>query len=605
MASAPQPERRQDTDIATVVLISCGIVGLLLIGTGIGLFLYYSAWTPLIAWLREGTRDSMWKVSVPVACVFVGTLITVIGLQWTRQYERTDPVLRRIIYGFNVYVQLLLLCWGLAIVNFGVGIFYPRFLDTTEGSFYSLSEKTQEYVSELDRPVQVFLVMPEGSETYLNTRTILEQMHDLNPKYFNFEEVSPTVNRGRARELQKEFPAFTDIGLVVTYGDSKENYSFIPATELENQDFDFQSGKQKERQYNGEVRLMQELYYLSGGKKKPVVYFTQGYGEPDLFDGSGKGLGNVRQRLTQANYQVRPLNFPDDKTKVPDDADVVVVVGPKRPMANSLPGLKEYMDGPNRKGKLIVLLGPTPPDASAGGTMRQIGLEAWIKENWNVEITNEQIFTLAQFNGQAWVLDQSPFRVLSTPTDQAVTARQPLAQNFQNQLLAWYFVREIRPQQGKPTLQTETILATVGKVWTEKDLKANLQAVRMQLAQDPAAQKERIKENLSVVVAVSEASSDPHSFSRSNRGQSPRLVVMGCSEMVTNEFAGETEVDFLRGSIDWCRERYSNIGIQPKTHQNFTLPPKVTISHLIGLPILVMLLSIGGLGLVVWSIRRR
>src|SRR5262249_52244027 len=226
-----------------------------------------------------------------------------------------------------------------------------------------LSEKSKEYVAQLDRPVQVYLVMPEGSETFLNTRTMLEQMHDLNPKYFNFEEISPSLNRGRIRELMKQYPAFTEIGLIVQYGEAKENYSYIPATELENQDFDFMARQQRQRQFNGEVRLMQELYFLSGGKKKPVIYFTQGYDEPDLFDGSAKGLGILRQKLTQANYQLRPLNFPNEQTKVPDDADVVVVVGPRRPMANALQGLKEYMDGP-RKGKLIVLLGPTLPDAA-------------------------------------------------------------------------------------------------------------------------------------------------------------------------------------------------------------------------------------------------
>jgi hypothetical protein len=607
MANEPQPERRESADVVTIVLVSCGIAGLILIGTGIGLFIYYSAWTPLITWLREGTRDSLWKVALSFGCVFVGTLVTVIGLQWARQYERTDPVLRRIIYGFNVYVQMQLLCWVLAIVNLGIGIFFPNFLDTTEGSFYSLSEKTQEYIAQLDRPVQIFVVMPEGSETYLNARTMLEQMHDLNPKYFNFEEVSPSLNRGRIAELTKEFPTFTDLGLIVKYGEGKETYSFIPATELENQEFDFSSGRQKQRQFNGEVRLMQELYYLSGGKKKPVIYFTQGYGEPDLFAGDQYGMGNIRQKLTQANYQLRPLSFADQQTKVPDDADVVVVVGPKRPMVNSVPALKEYMDGPTRKGKLVVLIGPTPAGEGPGNQMRQVGLEDWLRTNWNVDITNEQILTFALPTAQGWVLDRSFPRVLLTPTDEAIAAHHPLAQNFQNQLIPWYFVREVKPQPGKPTLHADAVLGSVGRVWTETDMKVKQQETFIQLAQNPDLQKQRVKQDsLPVVVTVAESSTDPHSSARSDRGQTPRLVVIGCSDMVTNQFnPSDTEVDFLRGAIDWCRERYSDIGIQPKTHQNYTLPRTVKLSRLLFLPALVMVLAIGGLGLVVWNIRRR
>src|SRR5579864_1272875 len=319
-------------------------------------------------------------------------LVTIIGLQWARQYERTDPILRRIIYGFNVYVQLLLLCFVLAIINFGVGIFLGGFLDTTEGNFYSLSEKTQEYIAQLDRPVQVYLIMPEGSETYLNMHTLLEQMRDLNPKYFNFEEVSPSLARGRIEELAREYPTLNAYGVIVRYGDQKENYSFIPAAELISQDFDFSTRQQTQRQFNGEVRLMQELYYLSGGKKKPVIYFTQDQGEPDLFDQNPNGMSALRQALTAANYVLKPLKFPNADVKVPDDADAVVVAGPQQPMTNSLPALKEYMENSARKGKLIVLLGPTRVDATTHA-MRHLGLEDWLRKEWNVDITDEMIFT--------------------------------------------------------------------------------------------------------------------------------------------------------------------------------------------------------------------
>src|SRR5262249_38481112 len=101
-------------------------------------------------------------------------------------------------------------------------------------------------------------------------------------------------------------------------------------------------------------------------------------------------------------------------------------------------------------------------------------------------------------------------------------------------------------------------------------------------------------------------SGDPHSFSQTNRGQTPRLVVIGCSEMFTNEFAGDSDnIDFLRGSIDWCRERYSDIGIQPKTHQNYTLSRSLKMARWLWLASVVMLLAVAGLGLVVWNIRRR
>lgn len=126
------------------------------------------------------------------------------------------------------------------------------------------------------------------------------------------------------------------------------------------------------------------------------------------------------------------------------------------------------------------------------------------------------------------------------------------------------------------------------------------------MIQNKAERQRRVREEaLPVIVTVSEISSDPHSFSQAGGGQTPRLAVIGCSEMITNKSAGENEADLVRGTIDWCRKRDSNIGIQPKSHQNYVLSKTVKGSHLIWLPILLVLLSITGLGVVVWNVRRR
>ncbi|HEV3145174.1 MAG TPA: Gldg family protein [Gemmataceae bacterium] len=602
MASAPESERR-DVSQVTILLIICGIVGLILIFTGIGFFIFGGAWTPLVDWLREGTREALWKTALAVGSILIGTLVTMLGLQSARKYERTDPLFRRVIYGFNVYVQLQMLGWVLAIANLGVDILLPGFLDTTAGGFFLPSEKTREYIEQLDRPVQIYMVIAENTDVYLYTQGMLQQMHDFNPKYFKFEEVSPSLT-GATRQLKDKYPLLTEQGLIVSYGDAKDNYSFIPATELESQEFDFTTGRRKQRQYNGEVRLMQELYYLGGGKKKPVIYFTQDHDEPGLFESGENGLSVIRERLTRANYQVRPLSFPNDETKVPDDADVVVVVGPTLPMRNALPALKEYMSSPTRKGKLVVLLGRTPPSAAPGNTMRQIGLEDWLRTDWSADITNEMIYTYAF--PQGLILEPTALLVLARSTNEAVATHHPLAQNFQKQILPWYLVRQVKPVPGKPALQAEAVMSSFGPVWTETDRKVNPDITSIRLAQDSALARERVKQDrLPVVVTVKESSPDPHAFSQSNRGQTPRLVVIGCSDMATNQLVSDSNFDFLRGSIDWCRERYGEIGIQPKTHQNYTVPTNVKAARILWLPALVIFLSIGGLGLVVWNIRRR
>src|SRR5262245_61375517 len=157
-------------------------------------------------------------------------------------------------------------------------------------------------------------------------KTILTQMETLNPRYFRWEEVNFEGNPSRIRDLRKRFKQFAvRPGVLVTYGDKPEdNHSFIGSSELNN--FDFSDRGNPKRSFNGETRLIQELYFLGEDKKKPTIYFTQGHGEPDITDHSPDGLSMLLQRLTQANYEVRPLIVADpdpEKNQVPADADVV------------------------------------------------------------------------------------------------------------------------------------------------------------------------------------------------------------------------------------------------------------------------------------------
>src|SRR5262249_49270198 len=153
----------------------------------------------------------------------------------------------------------------------------------------------------------VYVILPEGDETQRNMVTMLGQLQELNPRNFSYEYLSPQLNQSRFRELNKRFPQFNGVGLIVAMGDQPEkNYSFIPATELDNQDVDMMTGRQKSREFAGEVRLMQELKYLEVSKKKPVVYFTQGHGEPDLASPREDGMASIQLKLMRDNYDIRP-----------------------------------------------------------------------------------------------------------------------------------------------------------------------------------------------------------------------------------------------------------------------------------------------------------
>jgi hypothetical protein len=80
--------------------------------------------------------------------------------------------------------------------------------------------------------------------------------------------------------------------------------------------------------------------------------------------------------------------------------------------------------------------------------------------------------------------------------------------------------------------------------------------------------------------------------------------VFGDTEFITNRDLNSSSYALVVSSIEWMAERES-IGAQPKTSPSFQLPPEVNYARMIFLPGWIMLLSLIGLGIGVWIVRRR
>jgi hypothetical protein len=79
------------------------------------------------------------------------------------------------------------------------------------------------------------------------------------------------------------------------------------------------------------------------------------------------------------------------------------------------------------------------------------------------------------------------------------------------------------------------------------------------------------------------------------------------SNRATSERRGnDTYYEIIANTLDWLREKPSNIGIEPKTRNVFTIDRENTsLSRMILLPAALMLLGILGLGTGVWIVRRQ
>ena len=90
----------------------------------------------------------------------------------------------------------------------------------------------------------------------------------------------------------------------------------------------------------------------------------------------------------------------------------------------------------------------------------------------------------------------------------------------------------------------------------------------------------------------------------------PRMAVFGFASFITNPRLDEMRgvaafFDFFAGTLDWLREKATNIGIEPRQYKNYMLEQSTSAFRLVFLPGILALVCIVGLGAGVWVVRRR
>lgn len=591
------------------VLALGGLVGLCI--AILGLILNVQYWDRLTAWLRLGDRDGAWKALLAIVTLVAGLAVMFLSLSSARSEERSSPVLRRLIYGYNAILTGILLFLILAIVNVLAYMKLPAMVDSTEAGLFKLSDRSKQILQSLDKPTTVYLIMASDGIAFDEMRTLLANAQDFAP-YLRVESLSPGLNAGRIRELQKQYPDISSEGVLVVYGDGPNAPgSFIKSEDILKVNF---TGRDRSDSFEGEAKLMTDLAFLSENRQKPIVYFAnQNAGEFDLNDTDPRkvtGIGSLKSRLEKRNFDVRPLKFDTADPKVPDDATIIVLPNPRQPYTQPVvAALTKYMN--ERKGKLV-LLTDIPQRATA---MPETGLEPLLSA-YKVDLGKDRVLMVPVQVGQSVYSD--PEVVLGTVAQSAVAARNPVAVSFDGYNLRFAMSRVVRPMaapaapgQGDPSLRAETLLETSPglPVWAESDLKtAPRQMVESFFKDTKLFREKRSPEPLPIAVVVGESAAPMPGGA--GAAAKPRMAVFGSASFISNPYMDETRsdpvyFDLFAGTLEWLRERPSNVGIEPRTYKNYMLDPGTNLFRLVFLPSILALTCIIGLGVGVWVVRRR
>ncbi|NEP41682.1 MAG: ABC transporter, partial [Okeania sp. SIO2H7] len=381
----------------------------------------------IIMGLSAGFVSATWE-PIPLALIISGIVIVGLWLLYlsysTEKKSDKLGIGRATEAGTNALVATLSFLIIIGLINF-LAVRYEYRLDLTEAQIFTLSPQTQEILTNLEKPVKVWLF--EAGENPLN-KQLLENYQREGGGNFSYEFVNPYNRPGLA--LEYGVKQLGEIHLEV--GDKKD---VIVSQQLQ--------VLTEENLTNNIQKLLSET--------PAKVYFLQGHGERTIEEGD-RGLAEAVTALEERNFIVETLNLAET-TGVPNDADAILVFGPEREFLEAeVEALQEYLE---RGGGLLLAIDyQTDP-----------GLDNLLEE-WGVLLDTRLAIDDPQI-GRLVGLD--PWVALVTSY-----GNHPITENFADGVSLYPFARAVE-SEATPGITESPIIWTNERSWAEADVRGQLE----------------------------------------------------------------------------------------------------------------------------------
>lgn len=434
-------------------------------------------------------------------------------------------------YGSNALIITGAFIGILVVVNY-LGYKNTKQWDLTSDQSNTLAKETTDVLKSLPGTVDAKAFFTNSSSiatSKSDAKVLLDKYVYAGNGKFKYEFIDPNKDPASAQAA-----GITQDGTIVLYmGETKQLVSNITESEVT----------------GAMVRLMNPTSH--------VVYFLTGHGEYPISGNSDQSFTLLSSALQSANYKVSTLNLLTTN-KIPDDASVVVVDGPKKPLSDAEVGL---LDAYLKKGGSVVVMEDPTLFTQFGDAPDPLATD--LAKNYGIVLGNNVV--VDTFGYSAF---QNPYFALADHYgSHTITQQLTLSTGFQN-------ARSVSADKTAGTDYTKTeIIFTVSQSWGETDM-ASVQnnSVKFDQSTDLAGP-------VPLAVAAEDSSTKA------------RLVVFGNSQFATNsfyEFYGNS--DMIVNSIDWAAKVENIISLTPKTTVTRTLAqPQQYTMNLIELGSLVLI----------------
>ena len=473
------------------------------------------------------------------------------------------------------------------LVNYISARRYERW-DLTQGRLFTLSERTEALLEQLDRPVDLYVFMSSGEPTFVELRELIDRYRaktakltvyyvdpDREPARFKLLAEKYGVRAGAQEGGQTE----AELAALVVSGDKRWS---ITRDDLVDVDFDSleggKSGEGAKVNVKTEQALSGALVQVTSGRATKVCV-TDGHGEWSLTESAERPLAAMREELKRENVELETLAT-RGKSELPKSCDALYVLGPQKAFSDEeSAALQRYLEA---GGNVLLALDPV----LEGDRVALTGLEA-LTERLHIRLDRDVLVELDRER----LLSPSPVEALLVTSFGSSTIVRPLAALRAPVVLQ--LARTLGVSEG-----AEALLDASDKAYGETELGA------LTAGDDLAPSDGDIRAPVHIAASV-DTKPDKAGTQKQLGG---RLIAIGDSDWLQPDLLHQPQlanVDLLASFTGFLTEREALISIAPRKIDAQAM--MITEEGLFGVflrVVLLMPLAALVLGVGVWWQRR-
>jgi ABC-type uncharacterized transport system involved in gliding motility auxiliary subunit len=316
---------------------------------------------------------------------------------------------------------------------------------------------------------------------------------------------------------------------------------------------------------------------------KRVIYVLKGHGEREIGATDRGGFSQAKEQMEKANYEVKELFLARDP-KIPDDASIVMVPGPKTDLfPQELAALDAYIA---KAGKVFYMSGPFQADA----TVRHLS-------KYGVVADDDVIIEL---NPLGQLFGVGPLVPVVGQYDP-----HPITKDMGGIMTLFPLTRSVAPAKSMPKgVQASPLAQTSRQSWGETDKSV------FQTGKATPDTNEKTGPLAVAVVATVDSQAEPKADAGDGAKKpapKARIVLVGTADFAGNQFLGaQGNRDFFLNVVSWLAEEEDLISIRAKDpKQNPVVLTSAQSNLVLGLPLLVLPGAVLICGIAVVMQRRR